>query len=84
VSLVGVTFSYNGKNLTSLWILVTGYCKTTFILRRYTPSLPVVFAGTFMVKLEREDADAKVPTKVINTDIDAMIIPMAINILLFI
>jgi hypothetical protein len=33
--------------------------------------------------LEREDADAKVPTKVMNIDIDAMIIPMAINILLF-
>jgi hypothetical protein len=33
-----------------------------------------------MVKLER-DADAKVPTKVINnTDIDAMIVPMASNI----
>ena len=29
-----------------------------------------------MVKLER-DADAKVPTKVINTNIDAMIAPMA-------
>jgi hypothetical protein len=36
-----------------------------------------------MVKLEREDADAKVPTKVINADIDAMIAPMPSNILTF-
>jgi hypothetical protein len=33
--------------------------------------------------LEREDADAKVPTKVINADIDAIITPMASNTLLF-
>jgi hypothetical protein len=32
-----------------------------------------------MVKSER-DADAKVPTKVVNTDIDAMTIPMTSNI----
>jgi hypothetical protein len=32
-----------------------------------------------MVKSER-DADAKVPTKMINTDINAMIVPMASNI----
>lgn len=38
--------------------------------------------GIFIVKWER-DADAKVLTKVTNTDIDTMIIPMAINILLF-
>jgi hypothetical protein len=42
----------------------------------------VVFpVGVFMVKLER-DADAKLPTKVTNPDIDTMITPMAINILL--
>jgi hypothetical protein len=46
--------------------------------------LSVVFpGGIFMVKLEREDADAKVPTKVINTKIDAMIAPMPSNILTF-
>jgi hypothetical protein len=32
-----------------------------------------------MVKSER-DADTKVPTKMINTDIDAMVTPMARNI----
>ena len=32
-----------------------------------------------MVKLEK-DADTKVPTKVINTNIDTMIAPMASNI----
>ena len=43
--------------------------------------LSVVFpGGIFIVKSER-DADARVPTKVINnTDIDAMIVPMASNI----
>ena len=42
----------------------------------------VVFSGSiFMVKSER-DADTKEPTKVTNnTDIDAMIAPMASNIL---
>ena len=45
--------------------------------------LSVVFPGvSFMVKLERA-ADAKVPTKVTNADINAMVTPMAINILLF-
>ena len=43
--------------------------------------LSVVFPeGIFMVKLER-DADEKVPTKEINTDIDTMIALMASNIL---
>jgi hypothetical protein len=35
--------------------------------------------GIFMVKLER-DADTKVPTRVMNIDIDAMIAPMTSNI----